>query len=376
MFSQKLSRFVDQFLTSYEELAQATGISNDRLRRLLNGNQEPSGDEVLILADIFHCDYKYFISNDKEAVIEQTEILFRRYKSEFSKEDRMAVQEILYMAECEHFLMNELGKLSMISNFEYIPYGYMVKNHAEEGAKKLRKHLKLSDYEVDRNVFENIRQAGFHVFRRKLKNSKISGLTVRHPIAGRCVLINYNEDVYRQRFTAIHEAAHGIFDLDENENVYVSYNSTEYNKRLAEIRANKFASYFLMPRTFLLKIPQSSVWDNNKIIKWANELKVNPESISIALNDMGLIDDYRQKQFKLLKIPKSHKTDAELPDSLSDNAKTRKTMLLEKGLSNHYVKLCFDAYMQGIVTLPRIAEMLLVDENELHEIRMLYGVNL
>jgi len=59
--------------------------------------------------------------------------------------------------------------------------------------------------------------------------------------------VNHSEDVYRQRFSAAHEMAHAIFDTDEVASV--SYFSP-HGKDLREVRANRFASCFLMPPDF------------------------------------------------------------------------------------------------------------------------------
>jgi Zn-dependent peptidase ImmA (M78 family) len=373
-FSHKVKRFVSQFMVSLDELSNSTGISQERIQGLINAKIEPSGDEVLIIADFFKTDYKYFISNEKEAPIEQTDILFRRHGKDFTKEDRMAVQEVLYMAECEHFLQSELMHLKTDFVFNYTPVGTYFKGHAEDAAKQLRKHLGYQDHAIRINVFDDVRKIGFHVFRRKLSNSSVSGVSIKHPTAGRCILVNYNEDIYRQRFTLVHEAAHGLFDLVDNQDVFVSY---EYNgkKDLREIRADNFASNFLLPKEFILRINVNN-WHDSIFVEWCNKLCINPEPFSIALKSAGLIGEDKQRHFKELKIPQSQKTDSELSMSMSLNAKWKKLTLLQKGLSDYYVKLCIEAYRENIVSSLRVAEMLLIEENMLYEIMELYGVQI
>ncbi|EPQ6937417.1 helix-turn-helix domain-containing protein [Pseudomonas aeruginosa] len=105
----KLSRYREQLQLSTEEVSLAIRISPDRLRSVEAGTLEPSGDEVLMLADLYRCDFKFFISNEQLAPFEQTDILYRKHGSEFTKEDRRAIQEFLYLCETEHFLMEELN---------------------------------------------------------------------------------------------------------------------------------------------------------------------------------------------------------------------------------------------------------------------------
>ena len=78
-FGTKLHRLRSEQQLEFAELSAASGISSDRLAALETGKAGPSGDEVLILADFFKCDYRFFVSNDRLAASEQTESLYRRY---------------------------------------------------------------------------------------------------------------------------------------------------------------------------------------------------------------------------------------------------------------------------------------------------------
>jgi Zn-dependent peptidase ImmA (M78 family) len=210
---------------------------------------------------------------------------------------------------------------------------------------------------------------GFHIFRRQLGNSNISGLYIKHPTAGKCILVNYSEDVYRQRFTAAHESAHAI--LDNEEDFIVSFVSDKSN--LVEVRANTFASHYLMPPDFLKNIPDSSNWTADKAIDWANKLKVSTEALAIALKNANLISQSTETLIKSVKVPSERKTDPELPASLSPGSRERREQSLKRGLSTFYVSLCLDAYEQDFISAGRLAEMLLVSERELDEMAELYG---
>lgn len=369
---EKLKKYREQFNISFDELSNATGISVESLKEFENGGKLPTGDEILIFADFYKCDYKIFISNEKIATFKQTETLFRRYKREFSKTDRWAVQEILYLADCEEFLIEALG-FTKKEEFSFKKVGDYFKGHGIEAAKELRKFLNYPDNEVPMDIYQDFRNAGIHVFRRWLKNSRISGLFINHPIAGKCILINYSEDIYRQRFTAAHEAGHAIFDMDKD--VIVSFTKWD-RKDLVEIRADTFASHYLMPPEFLKKIPDSKMWNKEKAIKWANKFKVSTEAFSYALREQNLIDDQKVKEIKSVKVPRELKIDPELSNTLSPRSKERKTELLKLGLSSYYVNLCFEAYRRDVISSSRMAEMLLTDKKHLTEIVKLYGEEL
>jgi Zn-dependent peptidase ImmA (M78 family)/transcriptional regulator with XRE-family HTH domain len=368
-FGNKLRRCREQLQLSFPEVLAGTGIAEDRLRALERGEAVPSGDEVLIFADFFHCDYRFFVSNEKLAAFEQTDMLYRRYGEDFSKADRLRVQEFLFLCECEHFLLTGLDRPADI--FRFTPSGKYFKGHAQQAASSLRRYFGYADTEVPSDVYSDFRRIGFHVFRRSLENSNISGLTIRHPFAGPCLLVNYSEDIYRQRFTAAHEAAHGILDVGED--VVVSFNARDRNN-LVEVRANSFASRYLLPQEVVSSIPVAR-WSHLEIMQWASKLKVSTIALAIALKEAGIVDDAAAKHLAEARVPAREKVDPEL-ENLTGRSVERKIELLQRGLTSFYVNLCFEALGSGIITARRAAEMMLVDDFELAELATLFSVRL
>jgi Zn-dependent peptidase ImmA (M78 family)/transcriptional regulator with XRE-family HTH domain len=370
----KLQRYRVQLQLSVEDVSAATGIEESVLLRIESGIERPSGDQILIFADFFRCDYKFFISNEKLAPFEQTENLYRRYGLEFSPSDRRSVQDFLFLCENEHFLQ---GALEL--PFRPLPAvnldGKIYKKHGVQAANQVRAYLGYQVNEPPKSeIFQDLRSLGIHVFRRALGNSNISGICIHHPVAGPCLLLNYSDDVYRQRFSAAHEAAHALIDSDEE--VVVSLFSGWTHDNLREVRANSFASAFLVPSSVLGGIPQSRQWDGGKIRQWCSNLQVNAQTLAIALRESGLITIEQQQNFKTISLPRSSKIDPELPDDLSPLSRERKLTLLRMGLSSRYVHLCFEAYERGIISSGRLSEMLVVDERDLASIAELFGAGL
>lgn len=369
MFADKLNRYMSQFNVPVEDLSRQTGIDLERAKALLDLSAEPTGDEVLILADYFKCDFKFFISNEKLAPFEQTEALFRMHGSDLAPEDRWAIQEFLFLCECQEYLLS-MQQDARRQSFLFKKTGKFYKQHGTDAAAALRRHLGYAPHEIPGNVFDAFRRIRVHVFRRKLGRSAISGLFVRHPSAGACVLVNYSEDVFRQRFTAAHETGHAI--LDDGKDFVVSFGAVG-TKDLSEVRANTFASRFLLPPEFLMSIPAASAWTDAEFLDHAARLLVNAETLAYALSDARLVSGSRAKALAGLKVPQSRKADPELPASLSPRSLLRKQELLQRGLSDSYVSLCFDAYERDSISAGRLAEILLVSEAELAEIAGLYG---
>ncbi|MDR3454602.1 MAG: XRE family transcriptional regulator [Rhodoferax sp.] len=364
----KLAKYRGQLKESIIDVASSSGIDATRLTSIEAGQAEPTGDEVLILADHYRCDFKFFISNEKVAPFEQTETLYRAHGGEFTKEDRRAVQDFLYLCETEDLLMRELGRPP--KDFAFAPTGDYFKGHGEAAAARLRAALGHEDRAVPRDVYAEFRSIGVHVFRRKLGNSNISGLFIMHPVAGKCALVNHSEDIYRQRFSAAHEMAHAIFDAAQGASV--SFEGPSGADRL-ELRANRFASCFLMPPAFLAKLPAPSQWDDADALRWANDLRVSCIALAIALKEAKLIDKAAYDRISRLRVPREAKIDPELPESLNATQRQRKAHLLEMGLSDFYVSLCFESFSAGVISIGRLAEALLCSHGELAELANLYG---
>lgn len=369
LLSDKLRRYREQFDMRIEAVAEATGISE--LAALEGGRREPSGDEILILADFFKCDYRFLISNEQAAPIEQTEKLFRRHGADFSARDRWAVQECLFLSECEAFLQKVLQKPTL--RFAAVKTGTFFKAHGEKAAHDLREALGYGPDQIPSDVFADFRRIGIHMFRRKLENSNVSGVYVRHPTAGGCVVINYSEDVFRQRFTGAHEAAHALLDVEDDFVVSFERQGTD----LREVRANTFAARYLLPPAFLGRLRSDFQLTSQQAVEWATQLQVNTMTLAIALADAKLIDESRRQTIASARVPAAAKTDAELPESLSARTLSRKRSMLERGLSDSYVNLCFEAYHRGEISAARLAEMLLLSgDSDLREVLDLYSEQL
>jgi Zn-dependent peptidase ImmA (M78 family) len=373
VFAGRLQQYREQLEESQEEVSQSTGISINRLRDLEAGAIRPTGDEVLILADHWRCDFQSLLS-EGDSPLDETKILYRKYGNAFSKKDRRAVQEFLYFCEIEQFLFKELDQ--PVQEFKFKPSGRYYKGHGEQAAHALRTFLGISDQgrpEVILDVYSTFRSLGVHVFRRKLENSNISGLFIVHPSAGHCLLVNYDEDVYRQRFTAAHEVAHSIFDASEE--VVVSLSSERGD--LKEIRANRFASCYLMPPDILKRLPKNpKLWTQSDAIHWANRFKVSCDALGVALREASVVDERTSDRIRSYRVPLKDKVDPELGSTLSGTGLAKKRRLLERGLSDFYAKRCFEAHYRGLISTGRLAEVLFSSEKELHDIAPLYGTQL
>lgn len=369
LLSNRLVEAREVLAYSREEVSRSTGIEVPRLEAIEQGGARPAGDEVLVLASFYDCDFRGFLDESLPAPVQQAEILFRRYGDSFTPVDRRAIQEFLYLCEVESQLEQALS-VSKIS-FAFAPTGRFFKSHGQDAAQALRKLLSYNDLEVPRDIYRDFREIGVHIFRRRLENSEISGLYVEHPQAGHCVLINYNEDIYRQRFSVGHEVAHSIFDSGDNVKVSFYANSSKFDKNdLQEIRASSFASCYLMPPSMLGKV---SSWDAESGKHWAQQFRVSTAALAKALKDAGQITEPTAAIIRSVRVASDEKIDPEAPDTLTQLQQERRLRLLDNGLSTYYVKLAFEAHYQSIISSGRLAEALRVDVSELAEIAVMFG---
>lgn len=369
LFSGKLNKCRTNLQLDISEVCSKLSFTTERLVGLEKGSLMPTGDEILIFADFYKQDYKFFITNEYKTVVEKIQILYRKHGNAFSKTDRLAIQEFIYLCECEQ-LVFDLSNTTHLSFDPHLKGTYFI-GHGIDTAKALRIKLGLQPENLINDPYQLFRKLGIHIFRRRLENSAISGLFFMHPRAGRCILVNYDEDIYRQNFTVVHEVGHALFDSGEEINISFS---TKDKIDLKETRANAFASNFLIPEEELLK-RKNIVWHKDVLMKFACQLNVNIQPLVIALKTAKLIDTDHYKVFMKLKVPMSQKIDPELY-GLSNKRCLNKAELLARGLSDHYVKACYLAYEKGLISAQRLSEMFLVNEDELIKILPMFNLKL
>jgi Zn-dependent peptidase ImmA (M78 family)/transcriptional regulator with XRE-family HTH domain len=368
-FGRKLTAIRAAFGQDREALARTSGIQANRLAVLEDGGAEPTGDEVLILADWFKKDFRYFLADEASDQDADIDFLFRTSGDELPPADRIAISEFVYLCRCQAILERDLGRRPSHPGFQFRPSGQYFIGHGKRCAAVLRKHLGLNDNEVIRDVFDSMRSMGYKVFRRRLENSNISGLFMRHPEAGPCVLVNLAEGMARQRFSAAHEWGHGLMD----DKPIVLSTIGEWNSGdLVELRANTFASDFLMPPARLSLV--GSRWSDPKVVSdWAERFRVSVPALLTALVAAKLIDKEKREELRAAVPRPPEPVDPELEGVTNPTQLRRRRLLLERGISSDYIALCFEAFSQDLISFGLLCEMLLSSPSGVQEIAQLFG---
>lgn len=204
--------------------------------------------------------------------------------------------------------------------------------------------------------------------------TQIYRVYINHPVAGDCILVNFNEDVYRQRFSVAHEFAHSVFDKNTIPHVTFYKSNGKYSDAdRIEIRANSFASEYLLPENVLRRLPKVS---SGNITDIASRLMVSCAALVKGLKDLGLLSESEATALKGYRVQKYLKSDPEAPKNLTDAQRQRRLQLLERGLTDYYVALCFDAKDRDLISTGRLSEALMVTGGELIEIASIYGRSL
>lgn len=356
--SQKLLRSRNNMGLSKTEVARLAGIDVARIEALESGNVEPSGDEILILADVYKEDFRYFISNQNLSSAETVDELYR-LNGGITNTDKRAIQSFIFHSANEQSLLDSLGETSETFVIPRISNEKIWKNDGAKVAQALRQFLGYRNQDAFQNLYYEFRRIGIHIFRVKLEESNLSGLFIRHPLAGKCVLVNYDENLYRQNFTLCHEVGHALMD---GGSYNVSYQS---QKDYREYRANAFASEFLMPRAIVKQINPSSLTPGN-IVKYATKFRVNVPAFLIALETADVITPEKREEYGRmgLKVSQDEQIDYELED-LTEHLRDSYEMMFERGLTPFYVRLCYNAYEKKLITVDRMAEMLDISLYEL-----------
>ena len=100
-------------------------------------------------------------------------------------------------------------------------------------------------------------------------------------------------------------------------------------------------------------------------------MKVSTEVLRISLKELGIIDNIIFDQLKGSRVPRTEKVDPEI-GSETGRTRDRKLSLLQRGLSMHYVSECLEALDGGRISNARAAEMLMIREDEMGEIKALF----
>ena len=166
----------------------------------------------------------------------------------------------------------------------------------------------------------------------------------------------------RQRFTLAHELGHLLAGDDQGVHLDRDIYDRAQAKDPSEMRANSFASAFLMPEDVLRAAVGPDGLTESGFAALACDLKVTPAALAFRLRDLRLIDSGRCDRYKSLSAAKA-----------ATVAGRGKELALRMALANAprppglLVRDAYVAYETGATTLRSYANLLGADVDELRQ---------
>lgn len=231
---------------SQEAVARELRLPRTALTNIENGNRRVSILELTRLAEIYQYPPSFFLEESEEPQAENIMVVLHRVLPEKMNdpENRSSVRRIVDLYREGAELLRILGReaYAKIPNYaaEMKSAGIAIQQ-GERIASEERYRLRLGDAPI-RDIAELLSEQGIWTAAADLPDS-MSGLFIHNQSTGFAVLVNAGHGLERQRFSYAHEYAHVLFDREQSVRMTLQENSSE----IAEMRANAFASAFLMP---------------------------------------------------------------------------------------------------------------------------------
>jgi Zn-dependent peptidase ImmA (M78 family)/transcriptional regulator with XRE-family HTH domain len=166
----------------------------------------------------------------------------------------------------------------------------------------------------------------------------------------------------RQRFTLAHELGHLLAGDDQDVHLDKDIYNRAQAKDPSEMRANSFASAFLMPEEILRSAVGTTGVTEDSFAVLACDLQVSPSALAIRLQQLRLIDAGTCDRFRKISAAKAA-TATERGEEFAQRVAEANTPR-PPGL---LVRDAYTAYETGAITLRPYASLLGVDVDELRQ---------
>lgn len=275
---------------SCEEVARFIGVTRQTLNNYINGDTAIDSAKLFKLASYFNKSFKEFIrqSNPKFSFMFRAD----NPKKNFTSEDYNFINN-LFKQYFEILKLNGNDKLVVIPESYILNVGNKVTPADEEVikdiAEKERNSLELTTKNI-RDYYDALERRNINIIAIDYANKDLDAISAYSPSKGAFIFINDSKDIPEERklFSLIHEYGHLLFhralytEVEQDDLIYVR-SRNDVNEKIA----NKFASYFLIPRESLLK--EVKVYGNYVDLKAVMSLKrkfgVSAKSLLLALNN-------------------------------------------------------------------------------------------
>lgn len=242
---KKLKRLREKSGLNQEAVEKAIGLPQKALTHIENGARKVSTLELAKFSELFHIPITDFFVGERQE--EDVLVALHRIAPGLESDPKVHNQVTKCIQICKEgiFLKDVLGLTHQQTIRTYAcspPHDAQeAKKQGEEVAREERLGLELGDVPIH-DIADVLSSQGIWTAQTILP-VEMSGLFLHHALIGMAIIVNTKHAHVRQRFSYAHEYAHVLFDANRTITISNSDNSSDF----IEIRANAFASAFLMP---------------------------------------------------------------------------------------------------------------------------------
>lgn len=252
---KKLKQLREKVGLTQEEVENAMGLPQKAFTHIERGMRKVSTLELYKFSELFHTPISDFFSQEPQN--DDLLVALYRIAPGLESDPKMHEQVNKCIQICREgvFLKDVLGLTHHQTIRTYsCPSPKNVqdaKKQGEDVAREERRCLELGDAPIY-DIAEVLSSLGIWTVQTILP-SEISGLFLHHALLKMAIIINANHTHARQRFSYAHEYAHALFDANRT----VAISNSDNAGDLIEVRANAFASAFLMPEQGVIDLLRS-----------------------------------------------------------------------------------------------------------------------
>lgn len=348
------------------EAAQALGVTSAALSQYEGGKRRIEALTLDRIARLYGVPITYFFSDAQTDQQTDWEMALRSLANTLSAAGKAGVAKLIQrIHDLEHlYAITELpfpGKPH--PPFPSLPKEGYADYKVAEFAQKVRRYYNLGIAPL-LNVKLFLDAQGYQVFGIPFGKEEpvLSGLFFLHPQLGAIVVFNEDQSYTREPFTLCHEMAHSLFHWDRP--AILCRDSERAD--LVEDFANRFASYFLIPREGLQErldvLGIKTVKQPEEVIHIARYFGISYDATLHSLDmerKLGVPRDaLKTKPIALAK------TLGYKPSPYEFGARP---LPPEERLPRIFLELGYRAIDNGLLSLRRVAEMMGISDLELEE---------
>lgn len=361
--SANIRRYMKVKDITAKNLAEACGIGQVAMSRILNGKAEPRSSTFLKICQALNQSPDRLLADSREL----KSIHFRSNKNMSAKE--RAAREIL-ISEIETWLdyYRELEVYFKEDDAEDLPdYSHF---SPEEAADKIRKKLNIEPNCPIGSVLPHIEQLRIKIKLLPFGMKKMFGFSLDKEHGGPALFINNDENISieRQIFTAAHELGHLLLHSYEED-------ISEERYKQKEDQANQFASEFLMPSdAFIQEWERLEGFDwRERVLEIKKLFRVSYKTVLKRIDDLLSPDADIKVYMEFAKwykeVYRHNLKDYYEPDPLcADEEPGGFGESISRAEYGRFQTLVKRALKEGYITTSKAAEMLDISLAEMYEL--------